>query len=414
MIFERGSTGGGMRRSKDVVMGLIVSPSTIRALLLGMALLLFPSVTSAKTVSYTREYRYQASEADSKLSSRTIALEQVKRLLLEELGTYVISMTEVKDFAVTKDKIISFSAGTVSTIIIEEKWDGLAYYLKAKISADTDELVRAIDRVQKDQEQSMELEAMRKRTDDTLQEIEELKKEFGRGKGDKATQEKYAKSVDALTATDWYRKGYASRFVEYNLREAMDAFNKAIELDPNFGMAYAGRAAIYCEWEMYEKALRESERAVKLDPNISFNFTVLGRSKIALGKVEEGIGDLNRAIVLNPSNTLTYSNRSYGYFLLKKYDEAMADANKAIELGPKNSNPYFQKGRVLLALNEIKEAIKYFDKAIEYNPKVARFFFWRGKALMENSETERGLEDIRKAARMGNRAARGYLESKGK
>jgi tetratricopeptide (TPR) repeat protein len=383
---------------------------TSHALMLGMALLLFPPMASAKMVSYTREYRYQASEADSKLSSRTIALEQVKRLLLEELGTYVISMTEVKDFAVTKDKVISFTAGTVSTIIIEEKWDGLTYYLKAKISADTDELLRAIDRVQKDQEQGMEMEAMRKRTDETLQEIEELKKEFGSGKGDKATREKYAKSVDALNATDWYRKGYAFRFVEYNLKDAMDAFNKAIELDPNFAMAYAGRAAIYCEWEMYEKALRESERAVKLDPNISFNLTVLGRSKIALGTVEEGIADLNRAIVLNPNNTHTYTNRSYGNFLLKKYDEALADANRAIELGPMTSNPYFQKGRVLLALNEIKEAIKYLDKAIEYNPKVARYFFWRGKAFMENNETERGLEDIKKAARMGNRIAKSYLE----
>ena len=151
---------------------------TCHALLLGMMFVLFPSITSAKMVTYTRDYRYQASEADSKLSSRTIALEQVKRLLLEELGTYVISVTEVKDSEVTKDKVISFTAGLVSTIILEEKWDGLTYYLKAKISADTDELTKAIDRVHKDQDQSIQLEAMRKRTDEALKEIEELKKEM--------------------------------------------------------------------------------------------------------------------------------------------------------------------------------------------------------------------------------------------
>jgi tetratricopeptide (TPR) repeat protein len=383
------------------------------ALLLGMAsLLLLPSVASAKMVTYTRDYRYQASEADSKLSSRTIAFEQVKRLLLEELGTYVISITEVKDSEVTKDKVISFTAGIVSTIILEEKWDGLTYYLKAKISADTDELTKAIDRVHKDQDQSMQLEAMKKRTDEALKEIEDLKKELGKGKGDKATQEKYAQAVDVLTAMDWYKRGYAFRFKEYNLKEGMNAFNKSIELDPKFAMSYAGRAAIYCEWEMYEKALKESEQAVKLDPNNSFNLTVLGRSKIALGKVEDGIGDLNKAVVFNPRNVFTYTNRCYGYLLLGKYDEAMADANKAIEVGPTESYAYFLKGRVLVALNKNEEAIKYLDKAIIYNPKVGRFYFIRGKAFLEINETDRGLEDMKKAATLGHKGARGYLGSK--
>ena len=382
---------------------------TSHALLLGMTFLLFPSSTFANTVSYIREYRYQASEEDSKLSSRTIAFEQVKRLLLEELGTYVISVTEVKDSEVTKDKIISFTAGIVSTIVLEEKWDGQTYYLKAKISADTDELIKEIDRVHKDQERSIQLEGMRKRTDEALKEIEDLKKEMGKGKGDKATQEKYAQAVDVLTAMDWYRKGYAFRFNEYNLKEAMNAFDKSIELDPNFSMAYAGRAAIYCEWEMYEKALKESEKAVKLDPNISFNLTVLGRSKIALGKVEEGIEDLNKAMVLNPKNVFTYTNRSTGYLLIGKYDEALADANKAIEVGPTESFAYFLKGRVLVALNKNEDAIKSLDKAIEYNPKVARFYFWRGKALLGINETERALGDMTTAARLGHKGAKSYL-----
>lgn len=51
----------------------------------------------AEKVTFVKEYTYQASELDSKASCRTISLEMVKRLLLEELGTYLISETEVKD-----------------------------------------------------------------------------------------------------------------------------------------------------------------------------------------------------------------------------------------------------------------------------------------------------------------------------
>ena len=54
--------------------------------------------TPAKTVTYIKEYHYQASELDSKVTSRSVALAQVKKLLLEELGTYLISESAVKDF----------------------------------------------------------------------------------------------------------------------------------------------------------------------------------------------------------------------------------------------------------------------------------------------------------------------------
>ena len=43
--------------------------------------------TTVVAETYIREYTYKASEADSKLTSRTIALDQVKTILLQEIGT---------------------------------------------------------------------------------------------------------------------------------------------------------------------------------------------------------------------------------------------------------------------------------------------------------------------------------------
>lgn len=77
------------------------------------SLLLVANLAFAKMVTFEKEYTYQASEIDSKVSCRAIALEQVKRLLLEELGTYVESNTEVKDFQLTKDQITTLTAGSV-------------------------------------------------------------------------------------------------------------------------------------------------------------------------------------------------------------------------------------------------------------------------------------------------------------
>ena len=99
-------------------------------------LLFIPSFLSADAKTFQKEYTYQVSEADSKLSSRTVALRELKRLLLEELGTYLESETEVKNFQLARDQITTLTAGIVSTEITDEKWDGKIYWLKAKISAD--------------------------------------------------------------------------------------------------------------------------------------------------------------------------------------------------------------------------------------------------------------------------------------
>ena len=61
-------------------------------LVIALLLLISVSPAFAETKTFIKEYAYQASDFDSKISSRTIALEQVKRLLLEEVELDVVSL----------------------------------------------------------------------------------------------------------------------------------------------------------------------------------------------------------------------------------------------------------------------------------------------------------------------------------
>ncbi len=104
----------------------MMKSSLIRISLIFILLVLFiPSFTSAESKTFVKEYTYQASEYDSKMSCRTLAIEQVKRLLLEELGTYLESHTEIVNFQLKKDQITALTAGIVQTKILKEKWDGV-------------------------------------------------------------------------------------------------------------------------------------------------------------------------------------------------------------------------------------------------------------------------------------------------
>ena len=153
----------------------------------------------SETKTFIKEYAYQASEFDSKASCRTIALEQVKRLLLEELGTYLENNTEVKNFELTKDKITALTAGIVQTQVLDEKWDGKSYWLKAEVKADPENVAKSIDNLRKDQKKSDDLEERVKKHDEALKEIDKLRSEVASLKNDIKAQEKYNKSIETLT-----------------------------------------------------------------------------------------------------------------------------------------------------------------------------------------------------------------------
>lgn len=215
---------------------------------------------------FIKEYTYQASEVDSKLTSRAMALEQAKRLVLEELGTYLISKTEVKDFAITSDKITVLTGGVVQTEIFDEKWDGEKYYLKARIKADPDEVAKAIDRLRKDEGKTKELEDAKRRADDALKEIEKLKAELDAVKNDRSKQLEYAKQVNVLSATDWLKKGLAF-YNSNDFDRSIGIYSKAIEIDPYYAFAYYNRGTAYYDKGQYDRAIEDYNKAISLKPD---------------------------------------------------------------------------------------------------------------------------------------------------
>ena len=109
---------------------------------------------NAESRTFVREYYYQAGESDSKISSRTKALTEVKRLLLEEIGVYLesyINYSEVQNEdrisnQFLKKEIEQISAGITETSILEENWTGVEYYIKAEITVDPDDVIRQLNR----------------------------------------------------------------------------------------------------------------------------------------------------------------------------------------------------------------------------------------------------------------------------
>jgi hypothetical protein len=120
----------------------------------------------AQKKTFVRDYTYQASEADSKLTARAIATTQMRNILLREVGEFLhaertfVQTDNSQDYAEKKEAIM---AGIVEMKVLDEQWDGFTYYIQAEMTIDPTEVERRIAKVLNDKQKTKELEELRKR-----------------------------------------------------------------------------------------------------------------------------------------------------------------------------------------------------------------------------------------------------------
>ena len=112
-------------------------------------ILSFSLVAQEKT--FIRDFTYNASDVDSKVSCRAIAIKELRALLLNEIGFYVesesiLTTSEVgekfsQDFV---ENISTITAGITKLVIIDETWDGKTFWMKASITIDEKSLEESL------------------------------------------------------------------------------------------------------------------------------------------------------------------------------------------------------------------------------------------------------------------------------
>jgi len=108
---------------------------------------------AAQEKTFIREYIYSASEDDSRNSARGKALDQVKTLLLEEVGIYIEGTTKLalgadidqKFYSVLKKEMQTITAGITGVKILEENWDGYKYTVEAQITVNPDDVIKKVN-----------------------------------------------------------------------------------------------------------------------------------------------------------------------------------------------------------------------------------------------------------------------------
>jgi hypothetical protein len=127
-----------------------------------------------RVVTATGEYRM--SDHDTRMDATRLAIEAAKRQALEQVATYLESVTEVKNLDVTRDEIRAYTAGVVTVLNqqVRTRLDDGAVVIYADLTAqvDRDEVISAINGLRDNEGAALQLTSLRTEADQLRQQLD--------------------------------------------------------------------------------------------------------------------------------------------------------------------------------------------------------------------------------------------------
>ena len=156
--------------------------------------------------------------------------------------------------------------------------------------------------------------------------------------------------------------------------------DRALELDPELHEAHAVAADLrfYYDWN-FEAAEREYRRTLDLEPSASYSRAQYAQFLAALGRLDEAEAQAANAAGVDPLSAqaeLTYALILYYH---RRFDEAFNAAQRAESLDPTLPTTHFLQGRILEARGDLASAAQKTEQAIASSATVA--LAWRVQAL---------------------------------
>jgi serine/threonine protein kinase/Flp pilus assembly protein TadD len=256
--------------------------------------------------------------------------------------------------------------------------------------------------------------------------------------------------TDNLEAYDLYLRGryYTNKRTSDWIRKGIEHFRQAIDLDPNYAVAYAGLADAYgflasstggqppreaypkakaaalkaleldetlgeahCslgffhllyDWN-FAAAERAYQRAIELSPNYANAHDGYGFYLKATGQHEAAIRECQRAQQLDPLSLFATLSLGWAYYFARRFDEALAQGRKVLELDLNFGFAYAHSGLCLLQLGRYDEAVNAMRKAVNLAGGSPNFLAYLGHALGKAGKQREARQMLAQLERLGKK-----------
>ena len=213
--------------------------------------------------------------------------------------------------------------------------------------------------------------------------------------------------VDLYGQENWVEKGLElSKAGQYD--PAIEAFSKAIGIDPENVDAYNNRGAVWYYKDALDRAISDFSRALKIDPSHTEACNNRGLVWFRQKDFNRAIADFTRALEFNPAYEDAYVNRGIVWYHKKDFDAAIDDYTRAIEINPDVAVTYNNRGAAWHSKGAYHQAIIDYTQALKRDSTLFDAFKNRAVAWYQIGIYERAVADFSTALALRPDAARVY------
>lgn len=204
--------------------------------------------------------------------------------------------------------------------------------------------------------------------------------------------------TDNVEAYQFYLRGqfHVFKLTPPEIQAGISDFQQAIEIDPNYALAYAGLSDAYrslalggemTPTEFLPKSKAAAKKAVEIDDTLSYGYAALGMS-LFWGEWDWKAAEdqYRRALELNLNEVNAHLFHAHFLSNTGRHDEALAEIKIARELDPLNSFAGALEGLFLIQAGRNDEALDRLKKTFELAPN-----FWLSHLFASMAYIEKGM-----------------------
>jgi eukaryotic-like serine/threonine-protein kinase len=156
---------------------------------------------------------------------------------------------------------------------------------------------------------------------------------------------------------------------------AIPSYQRAIELDPNFAMAYARLGAVYGNLDQTQQSEQNRQKAFELRDRASERekLYIMSHYYSDSGQLDKGITALELYRQTYPRDPIPYNNLGNIYNQLGQFDNALESSKRAVELDPDMVSGYENTALAYAGLNRLEEARATLNAGLQRKAAASSF-----------------------------------------
>jgi adenylate cyclase len=197
-----------------------------------------------------------------------------------------------------------------------------------------------------------------------------------------------------------------AKFTRAGWTKAIQYFEQALQIDPDYALAYCGLADTY-GWaggqtlpgrEAWAKEMEFAQKALVLDPNLAEAHLAMGTALFSVLDPHGSEKELDRAVELNPNLALAYDQYGWTFSEMGRCDEAIAAEKKALELDPLSSLFNTDLAFFFYWARRYDDVIAQVRKTLELDPNTALAHHCVGWCMVLKGNLSEAKTEFQKAA----------------